>query len=150
MRAVVQRVDRAAVRVEGAVTGSIGPGLLVLLGVEASDTAADREWLVGKIARLRIFPDEAGRMNRSVADCGLDCLVVSQFTLFASTKKGNRPAFTRAAPPALAIPAYEAFVTSLAEAIGRPVPTGVFGEHMDVELVNDGPVTIVIDSRNRE
>lgn len=150
MRAVLQRVSRASVTVDGAVTGAIEQGILVLLGVGAEDSDDDIAWLVPKIAKLRIFPDDEGRMNRSVTDIGGQCLVISQFTLFASTKKGTRPSFTKAGPPDHAVPLYERFVAALAAATGRDVPTGVFAAHMDVELVNDGPVTICIDSRDRE
>lgn len=147
MRAVIQRVKNANVTVDGAVVGAIEKGILVLLGVEAGDTASDLEWLVARLARIRIFEDENGKMNLSVRDVGGDALVVSQFTLFGSMKKGSRPSFNRAAVPAEAIPLYESFVTALSEALGKPVPTGKFGAMMDVALVNDGPVTLVLDSR---
>lgn len=150
MRAVVQRVSEASVRIGGAVRASIGPGLLILLGVEPADTAEDIAWLSGKLARLRIFRDEQGLMNRSVRDIGGEALVISQFTLFASTKKGNRPSFTEAAKPEVAIPLYEAFVRQLEAELGRPVATGEFGADMQVALVNDGPVTIWFDTRRRE
>ena len=150
MRALVQRVTKASVTVGGAVTGSIGPGLLVLVGVAADDVAEDRAWLARKIVQLRIFDDSAGVMNRSVQDAGGDILAVSQFTLHASTKKGNRPSYSAAAAPVLAGPAFAAFVEELAALIGKPVPTGVFGATMQVALVNDGPVTIWLDSRSRE
>ena len=150
MRAVVQRVSSARVTVAGAVAGEIGGGLLILLGVAQGDTEADGEWLAQKIAALRIFEDDAGKMNRSLVDTAGGALVVSQFTLLASTAKGTRPAFNAAAPPALAIPLYEKFVAQLATALGRPVATGRFGAMMDVALVNAGPVTLVIDSRVRE
>lgn len=150
MRAVVQRVSEASVRIGGAVRARIGPGLLILLGVEPADTAEDIAWLSGKLARLRIFRDEQGLMNRSVRDIGGEALVVSQFTLYASTKKGNRPSFTEAAKPELAIPLYEAFVRQLAADLGRPVATGEFGADMQVTLVNDGPVTIWFDTKRRE
>lgn len=150
MRAVVQRVSRAAVAVEGVSVAEIGPGLLVLLGVAADDSEEDVQWLATKIARMRIFADDAQAMNRSVVEAGGDVLVVSQFTLQASTKKGNRPSFIAAARPETAVPLYESFVERLALEIGRPVPTGRFGADMQVSLVNDGPVTIVIDSKLRE
>jgi len=150
VRAVLQRVTEASVAIGGNVRSRIGPGLLVLLAVEDADTDADVEWLAGKIARLRIFPDEAGLMNRSVAEAGGEALVVSQFTLYGSTRKGNRPSFTRSARPPVAIPLYEAFVRRLEAALQRPVPTGEFGAEMAVALVNDGPVTLILDSRNPE
>ena len=150
MRALVQRVREARVTVGGRVTGAIGPGLLVLAGMAADDTPDDRAWLVRKIVQMRIFADDAGVMNRSVQEVGGAILAVSQFTLYASTRKGNRPSYSAAAPPELAAPAFAAFVDALAAALGRPVPTGVFGAHMEVALVNDGPVTISLDSRSRE
>ncbi len=150
MRTLTQRVARASVMIEGELSGQIGPGLLILLGIEEADTPEDIDWLCGKLTRLRIFGDEDGKMNRSVADIDGGLLVVSQFTLFASTKKGNRPGFTRSAGPELAIPLYEQFLARLAQEAGRPVATGEFGADMQVELVNDGPVTIWMDSRDRE
>jgi D-tyrosyl-tRNA(Tyr) deacylase len=150
MRAVVQRVSSANVVIEGNVKGAIGAGLLVLLAVEEADTNEDIEWLSGKIVRLRVFDDEAGVMNRSVQDAGGEALVVSQFTLFASTKKGNRPSYSRSAPPDKAIPLYEAFKVRLAQDLGKPIQTGEFGADMAVTLTNDGPVTIIIDSKLRE
>lgn len=150
MRAVVQRVRHARVTVDGHVTGAIGPGLLVLAGVTDGDTAEDRAWLARKIVQMRVFDDDAGVMNRSVQDAGGDILAVSQFTLFASTRKGNRPSYSAAARPDVARPAFDALVAELAQQLGRPVPTGVFGAMMQVELVNDGPVTIVLDSGTRE
>jgi D-tyrosyl-tRNA(Tyr) deacylase len=147
---LVQRVREASVRVEGAITGAIGPGLLLLVGIRAADTTEDRDWLVRKILQLRIFNDDAGVMNRSVQDVGGDILAVSQFTLYASTRKGNRPSYSDAAPPAIASPAFDAFVASLREALGKPVATGVFGADMQVALVNDGPVTIWLDSAARD
>jgi D-tyrosyl-tRNA(Tyr) deacylase len=150
MRAVVQRVSSARVTVAGEITGEIAQGLLVLLGVAQGDTAADGEWLAQKLAALRIFEDDAGKMNRSVVDIAGGALVVSQFTLLASVAKGTRPSFNAAAPPALAIPLYEKFVAQLSATLGRPVATGRFGAMMDVALVNAGPVTLVIDSRLRE
>jgi D-tyrosyl-tRNA(Tyr) deacylase len=145
MRAVVQRVSRASVAVEAEVAGSIGRGLLVLLGVAQEDTEAEAAWLAAKVAALRIFPDEAGQMNRSLLDVGGEALVVSQFTLFGDVNKGTRPSFNRAARPDAAIPLYEAFVRDLSGVLGRPVATGRFGAMMQVELVNDGPVTLVIE-----
>jgi D-tyrosyl-tRNA(Tyr) deacylase len=150
MRAVVQRVSKASVTIAGSVKGAIGPGLVVLLAAEEADTPGDIEWLSGKIVRLRIFNDDAGVMNRSVQETGGDILLISQFTLFASTKKGNRPSYTRAARPEIAVPLYEKFIARLTQDLGRPVQTGEFGAHMDVSLTNDGPVTIIIDSKVRE
>ena len=150
MRAVIQRVSSASVTIDGAVRSAIGPGLLVLLGVGHADTQEDLDWLVKKVAGLRIFNDEAGVMNRSVVEVGGEALVVSQFTLMASTRKGNRPSYVGAAGHAQAIPLYEAFCVALSAAIGRPVGTGEFGADMQVALVNDGPVTICIDKKNRE
>ncbi|HNW41671.1 MAG TPA: D-aminoacyl-tRNA deacylase [Opitutaceae bacterium] len=150
MRAVVQRVSSASVTIEGAVVGEIGPGLLVLLGVAEGDTPADGAWLAQKIAQLRIFSDGADRMNRSVQDIAGGVLVVSQFTLFASTRKGTRPSFNAAAAPELANSLYQDFVRQLESLLGRPVPTGRFGAMMQVALVNDGPVTLLIDTKTRE
>lgn len=150
MRAVIQRVTEAKVTIAGRVTGAIHKGLLVLLAVEEADTQEDIEWLSGKISRLRIFNDDAGVMNCSVIDVGGDILVVSQFTLFASTKKGNRPSYSRAANPERAIPIYERCLHRLAADLGKPVAAGEFGADMAVSLVNDGPVTIIIDSHARE
>lgn len=150
MRAVLQRVSEASVAVGGVVRGEIGPGLLVLVGVDPADGPEDVAWLAGKIARLRIFPDDSGRMNRSVVEAGGGCLAVSQFTLFAATVAGNRPSFTAAAKPDIAVPLYEAFCARLAAETGVAVATGEFGADMRVALVNDGPVTICIDSRRRE
>jgi D-tyrosyl-tRNA(Tyr) deacylase len=150
MRALIQRVRAASVTVDGRVTGAIGPGLLVLAGVSADDGDDDRDWLARKIVAMRIFPDDEGVMNRSVVDTDGDLLAVSQFTLFASTKKGNRPSWSGAAPPEIAQPRFAAFVTALARERGRAVMTGVFGADMQVALVNDGPVTIWLDSRQRE
>jgi D-tyrosyl-tRNA(Tyr) deacylase len=146
----VQRVRDASVTVDDRVTGAITRGLLVLAGVTAADTAEDRDWLVRKIVQLRVFDDDAGVMNRSVQDVGGGILAISQFTLYASTRKGNRPSYSVAAPPDIAAPAFDAFVAALAAALGKPVPTGVFGAHMLVASVNDGPVTIWLDSRARE
>lgn len=143
-------MSKASVTIEGRTSGQIGHGLLILIGIEEVDTEADIVYLCGKISRLRIFSDEDGKMNLSVRDVEGGLLVVSQFTLFASTKKGNRPGFTRSAGPALAIPLYEQFVNRLGEVAGRPVETGEFGAAMQVTLVNDGPVTVWMDSRARE
>lgn len=150
MRALIQRVKQADVVIDGRVNGEIGKGLLVLLGIHHTDTQEDIEWLVKKISQLRVFDDENGVMNRSVMDVDGQVLVVSQFTLYASTKKGNRPSYINAAPPEVAVPLYEAFVESMSTAIGKHVPTGVFGADMKVSLLNDGPVTIMIDTKNRE
>jgi D-aminoacyl-tRNA deacylase len=150
MRSIIQRVTQAAVVVDGKTVGEIGAGVLVLLGIEAADTREDIEWLAGKIARLRIFPDMAGAMNQSVTDIDGQALVVSQFTLFASTKKGNRPSFIQAAPPEFAERMYIDFCQELEGLLGKPVQRGVFGAHMSVQLVNDGPVTIWIDSKQKE
>lgn len=150
MRALIQRVMHADVVIDGKVNGEIGTGLLVLLGVHITDTQEDIDWLVKKIAQLRVFDDANGVMNRSVVDVDGDVLVVSQFTLYASTKKGNRPSYINAAPPEAAVPLYEAFVESMSTAIEKRVPTGVFGADMKVSLLNDGPVTIMIDTKNRE
>ncbi|CAG0989751.1 D-aminoacyl-tRNA deacylase [Burkholderiales bacterium] len=150
MRVVLQRVSRASVTVDGRVVGAIGRGLLVLAGAAADDADDDRDWLARKIVRLRVFPDGAGVMNRSVADVGGEILAVSQFTLHASTRSGNRPSWSGAAPPEVARPLFDALVAALARELGRPVSTGAFGADMQVALVNDGPVTIVIDSRRRE
>ncbi len=150
MRALIQRVSTAEVRIDGEREAGIGPGLLVLLGVEDADSAEDGEWLAGKISRLRIFPDESGNMNAGLLETGGDALVVSQFTLHASTRKGNRPSFIRAARPEVAIPLYEAFLKGLETALGKPVARGIFGADMKVSLINDGPVTIWMDSKARE
>jgi D-tyrosyl-tRNA(Tyr) deacylase len=150
MRAVVQRVLDARVAVDGTVVGAIGPGILVLAGIGSDDTPADRDWLVRKLVALRIFDDDGGAMNRSVRDVGGEVLAVSQFTLYASTRKGNRPSWSGAAPPELARPQFEAFVGALAQRLGKPVPCGVFGATMQVTLTNDGPVTIWLDSRERQ
>jgi D-tyrosyl-tRNA(Tyr) deacylase len=150
MRAILQRVSTASVSIEGQLNGQIGPGLLVLLGVAANDTVDDGEWLAQKLSKLRIFSDNAGQMNRSVLDISGDVLVVSQFTLFASTRKGTRPSFNAAAGPALAESLYNAFVGQMTSALGRPVATGRFAAMMQVALVNDGPVTLIIDTKARE
>lgn len=150
MRAVIQRVSRASVTVESEVTGAIERGLLVLVGIAPDDTAEDVAWLTGKIAAQKLFPDESGRMNLSVVESGGGVLVVSQFTLLASTRKGTKPSWHRAAPPDVAVPIYESFVRAMEELLGHPVATGKFGAMMDVALVNDGPMTLVLDSRLRE
>lgn len=150
MRAVVQRVSEASVVVGGSVVGRIGPGLLVLLGIAPADTPDDRAWLAAKLVQLRIFDDEAGVMNRSVQDVGGEILLVSQFTLLASTRKGTRPSWSGAARPEVAQPEFDAFHRELQTALGRPVPTGVFGATMEVRPVNQGPVTLIIDTRLKE
>lgn len=150
MRVVVQRVSEAAVAIDGREVGRIGRGLVVLVGVEVGDTSADSAWLAGKLAALRIFADDEGKMNLSVRETGGGLLVVSQFTLHAATAKGNRPGFTRAARPEEAIPLYEAFLADLERETGRRPERGVFAADMQVSLVNDGPVTILIDSRTKE
>lgn len=150
MRALIQRVKKASVTIEGELFSSIDQGLLVLLGIEDADTQEDIDWLAGKISRLRIFSDENNAMNLSVQDVDGACIVVSQFTLHANTKKGNRPSFIRAAKPDIAIPLYEKFILQLEKETGTKVATGSFGAMMDIELINDGPVTIWIDSKNRE
>jgi D-tyrosyl-tRNA(Tyr) deacylase len=148
MRVIVQRVKAASVTVDGNVPGQIGTGLLVLAGFEEVDQASDLEWMARKLVKLRIFPDEQGVMNRSVIDAGGDILAVSQFTLYASTHKGNRPSWGRAARGEVSQPLFDQFVQMLASELGKPVPTGIFGADMQVSLVNDGPVTIAIDSRH--
>ena len=150
MRVVIQRVKDASVTIDDKVEGSIGLGLLVLVGIEDADTKEDGDWLIQKIVQQRIFRDDEGRMNLSVKDVEGEILVISQFTLHASTKKGNRPSFIRAARPERAIPLYESFLEGLSEALGERVERGVFGADMDVALVNHGPVTICMDSRYRE
>ncbi len=150
MRTVIQRVQRASVTVNGSTVSSIGQGLLLLLGVEAADTEEDVQWLCRKVLGLRIFDDEEGVMNRNITDVGGDIIVVSQFTLMASYKKGNRPSWIRAAGHEHAVPMYESFVAALREGLGKPVGTGIFGAEMQVELVNDGPVTICMDTKNKE
>lgn len=150
MRAVVQRVSTAAVVADGVETGRIGRGFLVLLGIEAGDGEVDLDWLCGKVHRLRVFPDDRGRMALALGDIGGTALVISQFTLLASTAHGNRPDFLRAAPPDEAQRLYQAFVERLGGLLGRPVASGIFAADMQVSLTNDGPVTIVLDSRRRE
>jgi D-tyrosyl-tRNA(Tyr) deacylase len=150
MRSVIQRVSTAEVSVDGKITGKIAHGLLILVGIVEDDGPEDIEWLSGKIVNLRIFDDEQGIMNRPVADVNGDLLVVSQFTLHASTRKGNRPSYIRAAKPEVAIPMYEKFLEQLESDLGKPVQAGVFGAMMKVSLINDGPVTIIIDTKNKE
>ena len=150
MRAVIQRVLQSSVSIDQSTVSKIDRGLLILLGIEAADDAGDVEWLVGKISKMRIFADAEEKMNLSVMDIGGEILVVSQFTLHASTKKGNRPSFIRAAAPGHSEPLYETFCTAMEHEIGKPVGRGVFGGDMKVSLINDGPVTIVIDSRAKE
>jgi len=150
MKVVVQRVSEASVTIDNVIKSSIGEGLLILIGIEDADTEEDIDWLTKKISQLRIFNDENGVMNKSVMEIGGEFLVVSQFTLHASTKKGNRPSYLRASKPEIAIPMYEIFVKQLAMVSGLSVKTGEFGADMKVRLLNDGPVTIVIDTKNRE
>ncbi len=150
MRAVIQRVNHASVTIEGVLKSRIGPGLLILLGIEDADTPEDIEWLSRKIVHLRIFNDEAGVMNRSVLEAGGDILAVSQFTLHASTKKGNRPSYIKASKPDFAIPVYHQFLQTLSRELGKNVLAGEFGADMKVELLNDGPVTIIIDTKIKE
>lgn len=150
MRTVIQRVSHASVTIDGTCKSKIGRGLLVLVGVEDVDSQEDVDWLCGKIVNLRIFNDENGVMNRSVRDIDGEILVISQFTLFAATKKGNRPSYIRASKPDIAVPLYESFCTTLREALGKEIGTGRFGADMKVELLNDGPVTICIDTKNKE
>jgi D-aminoacyl-tRNA deacylase len=150
MRVVIQKVTEAKVTIEGRMISSVGKGLLVLLGIEDADTEEDIEWLSKKLVQLRIFNDENDIMNLSVTDVGGDIMVVSQFTLHASTKKGNRPSYIRASKPDIAIPMYEKFIRHTEEAVGRKVATGIFGAMMEVSLVNDGPVTIIIDSKQKD
>lgn len=150
MRTVIQRVSEASVTIDGAVVSRIGPGLVVLLGIEGADGMDDVEWLNGKIARMRIFSDTEGKMNQAVTDMDGEVMVVSQFTLHASTKKGNRPSFLKAAAPEISEPLYEQFCEALEREVAKPVGRGIFGADMQVALVNDGPVTIVIDSQARE
>ena len=150
MRVVIQRVQGASVSIGGAIYSSVNNGLLILVGIEEADTAEDIDWLCKKITDLRIFADDAGKMNLSVKETGGDMLVISQFTLHASTKKGNRPSYIKAARPEVAIPLYESFITALSTLFQKPVKTGVFGADMQVALINDGPVTICIDSKNKE
>ena len=150
MRLVLQRVSESSVTINDKKVASIGNGLLVLLGIIDDDTQEDINWLTNKIVNMRIFPDDKGVMNTSILDCSGDIIVVSQFTLHASTKKGNRPSYIKAAKPDIAIPLYDTFVKALESALGKPIQTGEFGADMKVALINDGPVTIIIDSKNRE
>jgi D-tyrosyl-tRNA(Tyr) deacylase len=150
MRIVIQRTTHASVTIEGRVKSAIGAGMLVLVGIEESDSEEDIDWLCKKTVNLRIFDDENGVMNRSVLDINGEILVISQFTLHASTKKGNRPSYIRAARPEIAVPLYESFCQALSQALGKAVGTGEFGADMKVELLNDGPVTICMDSKNKE
>ncbi|WP_343747944.1 D-aminoacyl-tRNA deacylase [Fluviicola sp.] len=150
MRLVIQRVSQASVRVEDQITGAINQGLLVLLGIEQADSEEDTDWLLQKLIQMRIFSDAEGKMNCSLQDINGELLVVSQFTLHASTKKGNRPSFIAAARPEQAIPLYESFIRKASQLLGKKVETGIFGADMKVALINDGPVTITIDSKNRE
>jgi D-tyrosyl-tRNA(Tyr) deacylase len=148
MRTVIQRVSTASVTINGNLTSAIGTGFMILLGIETEDTPSDAEWLVRKISQLRVFSDDAGLMNKDIKDVSGEILVVSQFTLHASYKKGNRPSFIRAARPEQAIPLYELFVQQLSTTLGKPIATGEFGADMKVSLVNDGPVTIIMDSKD--
>jgi D-tyrosyl-tRNA(Tyr) deacylase len=150
MRVVIQRTKEASVTVESQVTGAIQKGLLVLVGIENADQKEDLEWMAGKIVNMRIFDDAEGVMNLSLKEVGGDLLLVSQFTLHASTKKGNRPSYIAAAKPDIAIPLYEAFIQQLQLELGKPIATGIFGADMKVQLLNDGPVTILVDSKNKE
>ena len=150
MRAVIQRVSAASVTVDGEIAGKIGPGLLVLAGFEAQDGDPDLDWMAGKIVRMRLFPDPVGVMNRSVQDIHGDILAVSQFTLYASIKKGNRPGWSRAAPGEISSPLFDEFVRKLSELTGKSVPTGVLGADMQITRINDGPVSLFIDSRQPE
>ncbi len=150
MRVIIQRVKRCSVEVEGKIIGEVGKGLAILLGIEDADTQEDIDWLCGKVSRLRIFDDENGVMNCDIKQAGGHAIVISQFTLYASTKKGNRPSYIRSAGEAVARPMYEKFLKTLSEVLGEVVEHGEFGADMQVSLVNDGPVTICIDSKNRE
>lgn len=150
MKVVIQRVTRASVTIEQQLFSSISKGMLVLVGIQADDTDEDINWLSSKIVNLRIFDDENGVMNKSILDSGGEILAVSQFTLMARTKKGNRPSYIDAAPPAISVPLYEKFVATLSQELHKEVQTGQFGANMKVELINDGPVTIIIDSKNRQ
>jgi D-tyrosyl-tRNA(Tyr) deacylase len=150
MRALLQRVSSASVAIDGETVSSIGPGFLILLGISGGDDGTDIAWLCPKVVRMRVFPDDEGKMNRSILDAGGDVLVVSQFTLHASTKKGNRPSFQNSAEPAVSEPLYESFCEAMSTELGEPVARGIFGAGMKVSLTNDGPVTIWLDSRNRE
>jgi len=150
MRAVIQRVNKASVTIDGRINGRIGLGLLVLIGIEDADNLEDIIWLSNKMVNLRIFNDDTGVMNRSVLEVGGDILLISQFTLHANTKKGNRPSYIKASKPDIAIPLYETMIKQLTNDLGKNIATGIFGADMKVELLNDGPVTIIIDSKNKE
>ena len=150
MRAIIQRVSSASCSIEGKISGEIRQGFMILLGIEESDTDEDLTWLAQKISNLRVFSDENGLMNKALADVQGNILLVSQFTLFASTKKGNRPGFTRSAKPDIAIPMYEKMIRDLGQLTGKRIQTGVFGADMQISLVNDGPVTIIMDTKSRE
>ena len=150
MRIVIQRVSKASVTIAGKVKSAIGKGYLILLGIEETDSSADVDWLVRKVIGLRVFDDEQGVMNRSIMEAGGEVLVISQFTLFASYKKGNRPSWLRAARHEISVPLYEEFCQKLSQELGKPVGTGEFGAYMQVELLNDGPVTICMDTKNKE
>ncbi len=150
MRAVIQRVTEASVTVDGLITGAIQNGLMILLGIEDADTVEDINWLSNKIVNLRIFNDENGVMNISLKETGDDILLVSQFTLHASTKKGNRPSYIKASKPEIAIPLYEKMIDQLQQDLGKPIATGIFGADMKVRLLNDGPVTIIMDTKSKE
>ena len=150
MRAIIQRVSSASCSIEGKISGQIGKGFMILLGIEDNDTEEDLNWLAHKISNMRIFSDENGLMNKALTDVQGNILLISQFTLFASTKKGNRPGFTRSAKPDLAIPFYEKMISELGQLTGTKIQTGVFGADMQISLVNDGPVTIIIDTKSRE
>ena len=150
MRAIIQRVSKASCSIDGKISGEIGLGFMILLGIEDSDTDEDLSWLAQKISNMRIFSDENGLMNKALTDVQGNILLISQFTLFASTKKGNRPAFTRSAKPDYAIPLYEKMIVELSRLTGTKIQTGVFGADMQISLVNDGPVTIIMDTKSRE
>ncbi len=150
MKAVIQRVSKASVSIDGTIKSSIDSGLLILLGIEDGDTDEDIEWLSSKMVNLRVFNDENGVMNVSVKDAGGNIILVSQFTLYASTKKGNRPSYNKASKPEFAVPMYEKMIEQLQNDLGKPIQTGTFGADMKVELLNNGPVTIIIDSKNKE
>ena len=150
MRLVIQRANSASVKVDHSIVSEMGNGFLILAGIEEADTSEDIDWLVKKVCQLRIFNDSEGVMNLSVKDISGEIIVVSQFTLHASTRKGNRPSYIRAARPETAIPLYEQLVSEFSKALGKPIGTGIFGAHMEVSLVNDGPVTIILDSKNKE
>ncbi len=150
MRAVIQRVSEASVSIDGEIRGAIGLGLLVFLGIESEDGKDDLVWLSGKIPQIRLFPDEAGRMNRALTDIDGEILLISQFTLFGNLRKGARPSFNRAAPPEIAVPLYEEFVRAISTALGKPVVTGEFGAMMKIQALNDGPVTLFLDTKNKK